>query len=114
MLPSGGIIKTAMTNRGYKHRRAENQFSIRGAYTQNLQFVYSKENMTKTGLVVDLIYFAVDILNERLVIGLYRENADMENGVYVNASRALSLKDFNAEELDAALDQLIPQIKETF
>jgi hypothetical protein len=101
-----------MTKRGYKHRRSENQFTIRGEYTRNLQFVYSKERMTQAGRVVDLVYFAADILSEKLVIGLYRENADMENGIYVNASRSLDLVKFNAKELDRVLDQLVTPMRD--
>lgn len=112
MLTGSGIIRAAMTKRGYKHRRAENQFSIRGEYTRNLQFAYSKECMTQAGRVVDLVYFAADILNEHLVIGLYRENPDMENGVYINASRTLDLVKFNAKELDRVLDQLITPMRD--
>ena len=101
-----------MTKRGYKHRRTDNQFSIRGEYTRYLQFVYSKERSTKDGQVVDLVYFAVDILNEKLVIGLYRENPDLENGVYVNASRTLDLAKFDAKRLNRVLDQLVTSEKD--
>ena len=101
-----------MTKRGYKHRRTDEQFSLRGEYTRNLQFVYSKERWTKVGQVVDLVYFAVDVLNEKLVIGLYRENPDLENGVYVNASRTLDLAKFSAQGLDRVLDQLVTLSKD--
>ncbi len=114
MLKSSGIIKVAMNKRGYKHRRTEDQFSIRGEYVRNLQYVYSKEIPAKAGLVVDLVYFAVDIVNEKLVIGLYRENADIENGVYINATRSISLQKFSEPELCQVLDQLIPSVKDKF
>ncbi|MEN7972564.1 MAG: hypothetical protein ABFR47_01885 [Verrucomicrobiota bacterium] len=107
MLKSGGVIKSAMVKRGYKHRRSEDQFTIRGEYAQNLQYVFSLEHSTKSGLVVDLVYFSVDVLSEKLVIGLYRENTTMENGVYANSSRTLNLLDFNAEELDRVLNKLV-------
>ena len=112
MLSGKGIIRTAMTQRGYKHRRTDDQFSIRGEYTRNLQFVYSKDRVTKAGKVVDLVYFAADLLNEKLVIGLYRENPAMENGVYINASRMLDLEKFNAVELDRVLDQLVTPMRD--
>jgi len=112
MLSGGGMIRSAMTKRGYKHRRTEEQFSVRGEYAQNLQFAYSKEKPTKAGLVVDVVYFAVDILSEKLVIGLYRENLDIENGVYVNSSRTLDLVNFNAEELGRVLDKLVTPVKD--
>ncbi len=114
MLSGGGMIKSAMTKRGYKHRRSEEQFLVRGEYARNLQFVYSKEQSTKMGLVVDLVYFAVDILSEKLVIGLYRENADLENGVYINAARSLDLKKFNPKELNSVLDSLVTPVKDKF
>ena len=112
MLIGSGIIKTAMTRRGYKHRRTDSQFSMRGEYTRNVQFVYSKEHKTREGQVVDLVYFAADVLNEKLVIGLYRENPTIENGVYVNGSRSVDLDKFNAENLTRALDQLLMSAKD--
>ena len=114
MLASGGIIKTAMRERGYRHRRTEDQFTIRGEYARNLQFVYSKEYQTKAGLVVDLVYFSADVLDEKLVMGLYRENPTIENGIYVNASRALSLQKFDAEHLGQELDKLITPVRDRF
>ena len=111
MLSGSKVIKAVMAKRGYRHRRTEDQLTIRGEYARNLQFVYSKEIPTKAGLVVDLVYFSVDVCDEKLVIGLYRENPEIENGVYVNASRAISLLKFNVEEIGSALDKLIPAIK---
>ena len=81
MLAGSGIIKTAMAKREFKHRNTEDQFSIRGEYALNLQYGFSKEYKTRDGIVVDLAYFCVDVLNEKLVIGLYRENPALENGV---------------------------------
>ncbi len=114
MLTSGGIIKAAMNKRGFKHRRTEDQFTIRGEYVRNLQFVYSKEALSRAGLVVDLVYFAVDIVGEKLVIGLYRENPDIENGVYVNSSQTVELQKFNPDEVGQALDKLILPVKDKF
>jgi hypothetical protein len=112
MLSGNGIIRKAMEKRGYKHRRTDEEFSIRGEYTRNLQFVYSKDRVTQAGKVVDLVYFAADLLSEKLVIGLYRENPAMENGVYINASRTLDLEKFNAKELDRVLDQLVTPMRD--
>ncbi len=112
MLLGGGIIKSEMIKRGYKHRRTDEQFSIRGEYARNLQMVYSKNQMTKVGLVVDLVYFAVDILSEKLIVGLYRENPSMENGVYINSSRLIDLKKFNKDEFSRALDDLILPVRD--
>jgi hypothetical protein len=114
MLRGGGIIKTAMNKRGFKHRRTEDQFTIRGEYARNLQYVYSKEYQSNDGLVIDLLYFSVDILGEKLVIGLYRENPTIENGVYINASRAIDLKKFTAENVNAELDKLVTPVRDRF
>lgn len=113
MLMDGGIIKAAMNKRGFKHRRAEDQFSIRGEYGRHLQFVYSREYSTKAGLVVDLAYFSADVVAEKLVIGFYRENPKIENGVYINTSRSIPLRKFNAAEISRTLDKLITPVKDT-
>jgi hypothetical protein len=113
MLMNKGIINSAMRKRRYAHRKAENQFSIAGEYARNLQFAYSKNYSTRGGRVEDLIYFAVDVSAEILVIGLYRENLDIENGVYINTSTAIPLQRFNAEELNWALDKLIVPVKDS-
>jgi hypothetical protein len=114
MLSGGGIIKSAMQQRGFKHRRTEDQFSVRGEYARNLQYVYSREYQTKDGLVVDLVYFSVDILAEKLVIGLYRENPTIENGIYANASRALDLQKFDVASVNKELDRLITPVRDRF
>ncbi len=108
----GGIIKAAMAKRGFKHRRTEDQFTIRGEYARNLQYVYSREQQTRGGLVVDLVYFCVDVLSEKLVIGLYRENPTIENGIYANGSRSLDLLKFNLENVERELDKLITPVKD--
>lgn len=112
MLASRSIIKNAMDERGFKHRRTEDQFTINGQYARNLQTVYAKEYSSKRGAVVDLVYFAADVLRDRLVIGLYRENPDIENGIYINTSQAIDLVKFNAEELERALNKLITPLKD--
>jgi len=114
VLLGGNIIKTAMEQRGYKHRRTEDQFTMVGQYARNLQYVYSKETQTRDGLVVDLVYFAADLLNEKLVIGLYRENPHLEKGIYVNASRSISLTKFTKENVERELNKLITPVRDRF
>lgn len=111
MFTGGTIIKSTMTKRGFKHRREDDQFTIAGEYGRNLQYVYSQSYKTKQGTVIDLIYFAVDILNEKLIIGLYRENPDIENGVYENTSRSLSLHEFDEDHFETLLDKLISPVR---
>lgn len=106
-----GIIKSVMERRGFKHRRADDQFTILGEYARNLQYVYSKDNPTADGTVVDLVYFAADLLGEKLVIGFYRENPDIDNGIYANTARSIGLQDFTTESLERELDKLIVPIR---
>jgi len=103
-----------MEARGFKHRRTEDQFTLRGEYARNLQFVYSREKPTADGVVIDLVYFAADMMGEKLVIGLYRENPQIENGIYANASRSLALDKFNRENLGKELDKLITPVRDRF
>ena len=112
MFLSGNMIKNVMDQRGYKHTRTEDQFSLRGEYARNLQFVYSKEFQTRDGLVIDLVYFAADMVDEKLVIGLFRENPEIENGVYINTSRSLNLTQFSRDSLEKELDKLITPVKD--
>lgn len=114
MLGGGGIIKTEMGKRGFKHRRTEDQFTVRGEYARNLQYVYSKEYHTDNGVVIDLLYFCVDILAEKLVIGIYRENPSIENGVLANTSRSLSLNKFTEITLESELDKMIKPVRDQF
>ena len=114
MLAGGGIIKMAMAKRGFKHRRTEDQFTIRGEYARNLQYVYSKEYRTNEGVVIDLLYFSVDILAEKLVLGFYRENPTIENGVLANTSRSVNLEKFSKETLESELDKMIKPVRDQF
>ena len=112
-MPSGNdVIKSAMKNRGYRHRRTDDQFTIYGQYVRHLQYVYSKETETRDGLIVDLVYFAADMRDEKLIIGFYRENSEIENGIYVNATRSLNLTGISAESVERELNKLIPPIRE--
>lgn len=97
-----------MNKRGFRHRHADDTFTIKGEYTRNLQYIYSRKYASKSGQVVDLVYFGVDILSEKMVIGFYRENVDITNGVRVNTSSSLPLRKFNAEKINHVLDRLIP------
>lgn len=114
MVLGSGVIKSAMSQRGFKHRRTEDQFTVNGTYARHLQFVYSKSVGIAEGEVVDLVYFSVDIVAEKLVMGLYRENPKVENGVYINTTRSLGLKNFDKESVERELDRLIPPVHGAF
>jgi len=108
MLGSGTIIKKAMKERGFAHRRSDDQFSIHGEYARNMQYVYSREIRADHVTIIDMVYFAADFMSEQIVVGLYRENPDIENGILINHSRSISLHKFSIERLNRKLDKLIP------
>ena len=108
---NSGVINSLMSQRGFKHTRDDEGFTMSGEYARNLQYVYSRERMTREGLIVDLLYFAVDILGEKLVVGLFRENPTVENGTIQNQSRSIRLTEFSKENLEELLDNLIPTMK---
>lgn len=114
MISNGTILKKAMSTRGFKHRRTEDQFTINGEYARNLQHVFSKEYQSRDGLVVDLVYFSVDVIGEKLVIGLYRENSSIENGVYINRSSSIPLQKYNIESVNNVLNKLIVPVNTKF
>jgi hypothetical protein len=103
-----------MERRGFKHRRTEDPFTIHGEYARNMQYVYSRQTQTRDGLVVDLVYFAADLLAEKIVIGLYRENTQMENSVYENGSVFIGLTKLSKESLSKELDKLISPLRDNF
>jgi hypothetical protein len=117
VIAGGNIIKTTMNRRGYKHRSTEDQLTIRGEYARNLQYVFSKETITADGVVVDLVYFGVDVLAEKLVIGLYRENSKRskkkkkEDPVHENTARSIGLLKLSRETLEKELDKLITPVR---
>lgn len=110
----GGIIRSVMSKRGFKHRRAEDQFSIRGEYARNLQYVYSQEYPHADGNIIDLVYFSADMLGEKIVIGFYRENPYIDNGVLINTTRSIDLTKFSSENINREIDKLIPPVKDRF
>ena len=107
---SENTIKKAMAARGYRNTKTEDQFSVRGKYARNLQMVYRKEHRFRSGRIVDLIYVAVDIQSEKLVISLYRENPDIEKGVLEDCSRSIPLSRFSREALQNELELLITDV----
>ncbi len=56
----------------------------------------------------------VDILSEKLVLGIYRENPSIENGVFFNNSRSLNLSKFTKETLESELNKMITPVRDQF
>lgn len=102
-------IKKVLAERGYHHNRSDEEFSRHGDYARNIQFAFSKEFKTGREKVVDIIFLSVDIMNEKLVIGFFRENVMVENGIINNSDASLPLSTFSIEAFEKLLDRLIPK-----
>ena len=116
MLLDHKIINKLMKKRGFACRRSDKNFSIHGEYARNLQIVYSKTYRTREGRVEDLVYFGVDLLAEAFVIGMYRENIDVTDGIYINTSASIPqvlFHKFNADEVERVLNKLITPLNDS-
>lgn len=102
-------MKKILASRGYHHCKSDEEFTVHGDYARNMQYVFSKEFKGPREKVVDLIYLGADMLNERLMIGLYRENVSIENGVLENSDVSIPLSGFSIEAFEKALNRLIPK-----
>lgn len=102
-------IKKTLAARGYRHCASDSEFTRHGDYARNIQYVYSKEFRNGREKVIDLIYLSADLLAEKLVIGFFRENVSIENGVLENADTGIPLFNLSSEAVEQALDRLIPK-----
>jgi hypothetical protein len=102
-------MKKVLIKRGFRHCPSDNEFTRHGDYARNTQYVYSREFKGGRENVVDLLYLSADLLAERLVIGFFRENVSIENGVLENADTSIPLAGFSVEAFEKALSRLIPR-----
>lgn len=102
-------MKKILAARGYRHCESDDEFTRHGDYVRNIQYVFSKEFKGAREKVVDLVFLGADVVNEKLVIGFYRENVSVENGVMENADTSISLDRFSYDEFEKQLDRLIPR-----
>lgn len=105
----GQSMKKSLLARGYRHCSSDDDLSCHGDYARNIQYVYSKEFKTSREKVVDLVFLAVDVLNEKLIIGFFRENVSIENGILESSDVSIPLSQFSIEEFEKKLDRLIPK-----
>lgn len=101
-------IKKVLAARGYRHCRNDDEFSLHGEYARNLQYAFSKEFAGPHEKIVDIIFLAADMLDEKVVIGFLRENVSVKNGVICDESTAIPFADFSLKELERQLNRLIP------
>ena len=98
-----------LASRGYHHCESDDEFTRHGDYARNIQYAFSKEFKGPRQKVVDIIFLSVDLRNEKLVIGFFRENVSIENGIIENADVSIPLTKFSLEVFEKKLDRLIPR-----
>ncbi|MBM4152987.1 MAG: hypothetical protein FJ220_05655 [Kiritimatiellaceae bacterium] len=98
-----------LAKRGYHHNKNDEEFTRHGDYARNIQYAVSKEFHNGREKVVDIVFLSVDVLNERLVIGFFRENLSVENGILQNTDTTIPLSKFTMEEFEKQLDRIIPK-----
>ena len=102
-------MKKVLAARGYRHCKSDEEFTRHGNHARNIQFVFSKEFTGSREKIVDLIFLGADMLGEKIVIGFFRENISIENGVLQNSDTSIPLSKFSIEEFEKQLDRLIPR-----
>ena len=105
----GQSMKKVLAARGYHHCKNDDEFTRHGEYARNIQFAFSKEFKRDREKVVDIIFLSADVLSEKLVIGFFRENVSIENGVLENSDVGIPLSKFTIDEFEKQLDRLIPK-----
>jgi hypothetical protein len=101
-------MKKILAARGYQHCKSDDEFTRHGDHTRNIQYAFSKEFKRGHEKVVDIIFLAVDVVSEKLIIGFFRENVSIENGVLENSDVSIPLPKFSLDEFEKQLDRLIP------
>lgn len=102
-------MKKALAERGYKHCADDDNLSLHGEYARNTQYSFSKEIMCGHDKVVDIIFLSADMHAESIVIGFFRENVSIENGMIEDGKISIPLAKFSIEEFEKQLDKLIPK-----
>jgi len=95
--------------RGYRHCDSDEEFTRHGDYARNVQYAFSKEFSGAGEKVIDIIFLGVDVRNEKLVIGFFRENISIENGILENSDVSIPLSKFSMAEFEKQIDRLIPR-----
>lgn len=104
----GPSMKKVLAARGYHHCKTDEEFTRHGDYARNTQYTFSKEHKTGSKKIIDIIFLGADMLSEKLVIGFYREDVSIENGVLINSDASIPLAKFSINEFEKQLDRLIP------
>lgn len=101
-------MRKILAAKGYQHCRNDDEFTRHGDHARNIQYAFSKEFRRGQEKIVDIIFLAVDVVSEKLVIGFFRENVSMENGIMENSDVSIPLAKFSLDEFEKQLNKLIP------
>lgn len=102
-------MKKILAARGYHHCKSDDEFTRHGDHARNIQYAFSKEFKGAREKIVDIIFLGVDVVSEKLVIGFFRENVSIENGILESSDVGIPLSKFTIEEFEKRLDKLIPK-----
>lgn len=102
-------MKKSLADRGYRHCQRDEELTRHGDYARNMQFAFSKEHLGNNEKVVDIIFLSTDLRDEKFVIGFFRENLSIQNGVLENSTAKIPLLKFSLDEFEKQLDRLIPR-----
>jgi hypothetical protein len=102
-------MKKILAARGYRHCESDEEFTRHGDYCRNIQYAFSKEIKSPNEKVVDIVFLGTDMRNEKVVLGFFRENLSIENGIIENSDTSIPLTKFTLEEFERQLDRLIPK-----
>ena len=106
MLFQKNMVKI-LAERGYRHCVSDDEFTRHGDYARNIQYAFSKEFKGPHEKIVDVIFLSADLRAEKLVIGFFRENISIENGILENSDVSIPLTKFSLEKFEQTLDRLI-------
>ncbi|OUX37462.1 MAG: hypothetical protein CBE26_03165 [Kiritimatiellaceae bacterium TMED266] len=100
-------IINVMEKNGFSLNRDCEELCLHGDYARNIQLVFSNQNDVNEQMMTSRMYMAVDLYREKLVIGLIREFEELANGVVLNTTGSIKLMDFNEENVDKLVKQLL-------
>ena len=102
-------MKKILAVRGYHHCKSDDEFTRHGDHARNIQYAFSKEFHRNHEKIVDIVFLGVDVVSEKLVIGFFRENVSIENGILESSDVSIPLSKFSLAEFEKRLDKLIPK-----
>jgi hypothetical protein len=102
-------MRKILAARGYHHCKSDEEFTLHGAHARHIQYAFSKEFKGAREKIVDIIFLGVDVISEKLVIGFFRENVSIENGIMVNSDVSIPLSKYSIEEFEKQINKLIPK-----